>query len=346
MGTFGNLLWRPRNVYNSPREWAQATHEEFALQPLNPSTGLPPDREWLLQLAGGKVIGDARLVASRKDAVIGQLQSLQGIENPAEHWTVRQRRLRWTVQLPGISYLMGVGAGENYYHWLFECLPRLEYLVRSGRSIDAVDRFLINEASSPFHLQSLDRLRIPPAKRLHCSKRRVLECETLLAPPMPLLSPGQIAPWVCAFLRESFLPAGPAKERGGRLYLSRRGSPKRRLANEAEVEGLFHAHGFKSVRLEALSFHEQVEIFARAEFVAGPHGAGFANLVFAPAGTRVIELFHPKHHIKLYEDLATICEMRYQSVFGTAPSEPSPAMSEKLGPYTVELDQVKKLLNQ
>lgn len=345
MSIISNLLWRPGTIHHSARAWAQATHEDTSLRPLKPSSGLPPDREWLLQLNGGKVIGDARLVASCDDAVIGQLQRLHEIENPANYWAVRQKRFRWTVQLPGISFLMGVGAGENYYHWLFEALPRLDYLRRAGFGIAAVDQFLINEKSLPFHHQTLELLHIPVSKRVHCSRRRVLECETLLVPPMPLQSAAKVIPWVCQFLRQSFLPACPTKEPRTRIYLSRRGSRKRRLLNEAAVEEFFSERGFAVVCPETLSFPEQVAMFAGANFVAGPHGAAFANLVFAPACTQVIEFFHPKHQIRLYEGLATQLGMRYRSMVGMAPGEQSPAMSEKLGPYTVELGQLQQLLD-
>lgn len=344
MSTVSNLLWRPKATYNSASEWAQATHNEASLKSLKPPTDRIADCEWLLQLAGGKVIGDARLVASREDAVIGQLQSLLGIENPAAHWTVSQKRVRWTIQMPGISFLLGVGAGGNYYHWLFEALPRLDYLRRSGLAIEDIDHFVINQAALPFNLQTLDLLRIPSSKRLHCSKRRVLECETLLVPPMPLARSDKVAPWVCQFLRRTFLPACPAKERGARLYLSRRDALKRRLADEPAMEKLFSEHGFTIVRPETLSFQDQVSMFAGASLVAGPHGAAFANLVFAPADTRVIELFHPEHQTRVYKDLATELGMSYECIVGTAPFERAGAMSEKLGPYTVELDQVKQLL--
>ena len=345
LASFSNLLWRPRVVYGSAREWAEATQAEGSLKPLEPSAGLAEDGEWLLELAGGKVIGDARLVTSSEDGVIGQLQSLHGIEKPAAHWTVGQKRLRRTIHLPGISFLLGVGAGENYYHWLFESLPRLELLRRAGLSIHDIDHFVLNEAPLPFHLQTLDLLGIPLSKRTYCSKRRVLECETLLVPPMPTAKPFQVAHWICEFLRKSYLSAGSTDETGARVYLSRRRSPKRRLANEPDVEALFTRYGFRIVQPEALSFEEQLRLFAGAAVVAGPHGAGFANLVFAAPGTRVIELFHPGHHIKLYENLAAELGMPYQSVIGTAPNEQAAALGEKLGPYSVVLDEIKQLLD-
>ena len=39
-----------------------------------------------------------------------------------------------------------------------------------------------------------------------------------------------------------------------------------------------------------MTFDQQVELFGSASIVVGPHGAGFANLVFSSAPCRVIEI--------------------------------------------------------
>lgn len=48
--------------------------------------------------------------------------------------------------------------------------------------------------------------------------------------------------------------------------------------------------GFVVVRTEDLSFDEQVATFARARVIAGPHGAGLNNAIFAPAGCLVLDI--------------------------------------------------------
>jgi capsular polysaccharide biosynthesis protein len=64
----------------------------------------------------------------------------------------------------------------------------------------------------------------------------------------------------------------------------------RQVENAAEVRDFLERAGFITVRLESLSLLEQVRLFASAEFVVGPHGAGLANLLFTPPSARVIEL--------------------------------------------------------
>jgi capsular polysaccharide biosynthesis protein len=53
---------------------------------------------------------------------------------------------------------------------------------------------------------------------------------------------------------------------------------------------MFHRYGFETVRCEELSFYEQISIFSKAEIIAGPHGAGLANMIVAPKDARVLEL--------------------------------------------------------
>ena len=56
--------------------------------------------------------------------------------------------------------------------------------------------------------------------------------------------------------------------------------------------------------LSFLSFREQIELFATAEVVIGVHGAGLANLVFAPENTLIIELATQSYCPTMFEDIA------------------------------------------
>jgi len=305
----------------------------------------PLDTWQVARLANGKVVGDLRLIATQENDVLGDVQSLHGLDTPEKHWSLQQWRLRRPRWLEGAAAVIGAAAGSNYYHWLFDSLPRFHLLRLAGFELKEIGSFLLNGLTRTFDVDSLGLLGISPARIARCSKRQITIVEQLIVPPMPTPKQGQVEPWVCDFLRSSFLSQIKPSTSDTKLYLSRRNTLKRRLANEVEIESLFNKGGFKSICLEELSFREQVQTFAGATFVAGPHGAGFANIVFARPSTRVIELFHPGHQQYLYRDLAAKLGMHYQWLVGAAQDEPSPEMSEKLGPYRVDLTHVKKLLN-
>jgi capsular polysaccharide biosynthesis protein len=64
----------------------------------------------------------------------------------------------------------------------------------------------------------------------------------------------------------------------------------RSISNISAFVEMLTPLGFRPYFLEDMQFEEQVEIFARAEFIVAPHGAGLSNLIFSPPECRVIEL--------------------------------------------------------
>lgn len=346
MSLFGDFLWQPRQVFPLVGAWATASGQAGSLLALpEADLQLPVQASGRWQLANlrhGKVIGDLRLIATAENDVLGGLQALHGIDDPAAHWSVHQWRLRRPHRLRGTAAVLAAASGANYYHWLFDSLPRLHLLQQAGVDWGKVDCFLLNGSPRSFDVESLALLGIPVERTRRCSKRQITSAEHLLVPPMPAARQGGIAPWMCDFLRASFLAPVRPQSSGFRLYLSRRNSPKRRLANETQVENFFRERGFVVLEPETLSFREQVAAFAGAAFVAGPHGAGWANLVFAPPATRVLELFHPHHQAQNYRRIAGIVGMNYVDVVGDSTGETEANMSEKLGPYTIPLARLEQ----
>ncbi|WP_436699031.1 glycosyltransferase family 61 protein [Nocardioides sp. BYT-33-1] len=74
-----------------------------------------------------------------------------------------------------------------------------------------------------------------------------------------------------------------------RIFVGRRGA-KRRCRNAAEVEALFHAHGFETVYPEDHGLGDQVRMFRSAEVVGGFGGSGLFHLALVPEAKRVVEV--------------------------------------------------------
>lgn len=77
------------------------------------------------------------------------------------------------------------------------------------------------------------------------------------------------------------------QQAGFRIFLGRKEGSARSY-NQAELIEVSSRYGFDVVYLEDLSFRESVRLFTQAETIIGPHGAGFANSVFAGTGARVL----------------------------------------------------------
>ena len=323
---------------------SQTTLQEVNMPQAHPSQeGRTEQRLFVANLAPGNVVGDALLVASSDDLVAGGIQGLFDVSDPAGHWSLRRCRFRPQSRLEGTAVLLAAAAGQNYYHWLFESLPRLRLLQQAGCDFGSVDHFLLNQHLQPFHGETLDRLGIPAHKRRCCSKARVFVCDRLVvpAPPAP---PMRFPPWVLSFLREAFIPGTEPQQETRRLYISRRGAARRRLGNEAELEALLRCAGFKTVCLEEYSFAQQVGLFASADAVVGVHGAGLSNLVFARPGITVIEMVAPTFINHCYKNLAEALQLNYREIVGELPARPRKRCEED--DVWVEAAALRKALEQ
>ena len=164
------------------------------------------------------------------------------------------------------------------------------------------------------------------------------------AQPFPLRT--ETVTW----LRQRF--ASPAAAPKRRLYVSRRRAPvgRRRLANEDEIVTLLAKHGFEEVFAEEMTFEEQVKIFSQAAVIAGPHGAGLANAVFASRETCVVELMGPMvdrwyRPSMLFQAVARLLGQRHRRVVGIgAWAEVPGGQFVTNEPYTVRPDSIPRNL--
>ena len=76
--------------------------------------------------------------------------------------------------------------------------------------------------------------------------------------------------------------------------------------------------GFEMVAPGTLSFRDQVALFASAEFIAGPHGAGLTNILFSPANAKVLEIFPVSKLKNTYFLLSVSLGQTYRAVIGDA----------------------------
>jgi len=71
-----------------------------------------------------------------------------------------------------------------------------------------------------------------------------------------------------------------------RIYIGRKGPI--RSFNQDEITELLMDYGFECYYTEDLSFLEQVSLFQNAEYIVGPTGAAWANLIFSQKGAKAL----------------------------------------------------------
>lgn len=312
-GLFNRFFWQPGGCVPA-LENLDATHGMIGradvTSVLRGAAGADNHPLLVVELAGGKIVGDLRLAATCDDVVIGGIQTVFACDDLPNHYALRRRRFRVPKFHPGKALLMGAANSDNYYHWLLESVPRWKMLQAAGHQ--EYDHVLLPGWPANFQDEILGRLGVPPEKWLRCDKNFVHQFERLVVPAMPFPL-WQIPPWACAPARALFPERGGGPEK---IYLSRRGAARRRLVNEAELEAALEARGFVCVRMETLPVAGQAKMFGSAKQVVSPHGAGFANLVFAPPGALLVELFHPDNRNPIYQNVAAACGLRHASLIG------------------------------
>jgi capsular polysaccharide biosynthesis protein len=99
-----------------------------------------------------------------------------------------------------------------------------------------------------------------------------------------------------------------------RLYLTRRDGPKRPFPLEKLLEERLESTlGFTIINPANFSIDEQIAMFQAADVVVGPSGAAFANVLYCPPSTKVIEIMTPLLSGIWVRNLAVLigCEWSY-----------------------------------
>lgn len=230
------------------------------------------------------------------------------------------------VKKPAANYFNMVGSfkgHEHFFHFLFDRLPRLYYLAE--RFALGRDKVIVLTNAKPPAFQR-DIYRFVSEQRPNISFLPVPERERWILPLLYQLDDFQpikrtlASEGALAFMRrlvfDGYGIASPKPSR--RLYVTRNDTRKRRIRNEAELMPLLARHGFESVAPGRLPLKEQASLFAGAEAIVGPHGAGMTNILFSPPGARVVEIFPADKVKNTYFLLAKSLEQSYRGVIGSS----------------------------
>lgn len=203
---------------------------------------------------------------------------------------------------------------HNYFHWIVNFLPRL-WMIDQCHEYDNFPLIISDNVPDNFikALQYFD-VRLRDIIRIKLGYPYVVK--TLVIPsrfsnyhPHTYTSFREetISPDAVNFLREKLKIAQTqsGKRHQRWIYIQRENPNFRNLLNEKEIEALFERYGFEFIDPSELSISEQIDLFSCAEIIAGPHGAGWTNMIFAPANARGLMLMGSEVSY-LYSNIANI----------------------------------------
>lgn len=249
--------------------------------------------------------------------------------NPAV-WTSRPFRPDGTVG--ALTHPRQAG----YFHWLFDVLPRYALLEAIAPELD----WLYIDQAQEFQRRSWARLGVK-TKIIDASMYKDIHAADIFIPTAPSTS-GVVPSWVCNWLRTRLGTQARTARRSLRLYVSRSIAGNGTISNEEAVRACVAQHGFTTLHSEHLSMEDQIDLFAQAEVVLGPHGAGLSNVIFANPKCVVVELFADNYINVCYWTLCCQLGLRYAFMM-------APGMAGKGGPgrpdLVVDVSKLNRLLD-
>ena len=338
-----------RGYYVKTRDYLRAGNGHLIELRPSLSTGATSTTDSLKQEIFTAVIPRARTLSDRGVIVSPDHRLLADVSwegydlnsEPKNHPAMYKLYLPPTIHIAGRVAVVTSIKAENYYHWMFDILPRFDIIQKSGLRPD----YYVVNANTRFQKESLEILNIAPDQLLNPTADTHIVADELVIPsllgPVFLMSPQRQA---CEYLRSRFLPRVKARKAHRALYITRDDARDRRVTNEVEIRAEVTSLGFEVVSLSNVPVLQQVELFSEASIIVGPHGAGFTNAVFCPPNAVLIEFIPEKRRLDCFERLARFVGMRYHSIVGTERGVPQDRLSSD--DHAVDVTALSRLLRQ
>jgi capsular polysaccharide biosynthesis protein len=187
--------------------------------------------------------------------------------------------------------------GNNYWHWTVDILTQLEGVEYYQQQTGIKPKLIVEKNLRSWQRDSLELLGYDKDNLIIWQDCRQL-VNKLIVPSFRRSYEeihGEISVAACQWLRQKILNGVCRAEdnfssTSTKVIISRRKALGRRIANENEVIEALEPLGFVIYILEEMSYLEQVKLFAQAQVIVAPHGAGLTNLIFADHPT-ILELF-------------------------------------------------------
>jgi capsular polysaccharide biosynthesis protein len=289
-------------------------------------------KPFFFEINNGKVFTDnVQNVAILKNNYlikdVSYQQHLGQYLSPHRNFVIKNGTPKFLKYYNGNTLSLVQGAsGENYFHWLFDILPKLK-IALENTTVNNIDYYYSPEIKYAFQKETLKKFNIKENQIINSNKKRYIKSKKLMVSEHPWFTDGYLQDkynnmprWIIKWLRERFIKKTKSKNKFNKykyIFIDRKDSTFNRshIYNTSELLNTLKKYGFKKVVLSEISFDDQVEIFKNSKVVIGAIGAGLANIVFCSRNTKVIELCPKKYkQAKVYKRIASVNKLNYYKI--------------------------------
>lgn len=201
---------------------------------------------------------------------------------------------------------LGGNGSFNYYHWLIEIIPKLEFLEELPSEIRQYPLLIPERAKNITSFSEILKIVSNEREIIYLNSINTYLVKHLVfidAPnnlPFNLIAKERFNVTDFLFrkdsldyIRKTFLSGIDIKTKSNssyrkKIFLARSENNSNRKYNQNEVMVVLERLGFKAIFMERLSFKEQVKTINNADWIVGPTGASWANIIFAKKGTNCL----------------------------------------------------------
>lgn len=325
--------------YEVPKTLERKIHRYLMPYTVHPEGGyvayISNGRVW--GTSGSVLTSDEKLIFDLSPEYDGRLNRMLTLE---EHPALYRSKVQEQQYLHGTSAVLTFCGSHNYFHWLYDVLPRLGML----RILNVPFQSLIMNPNpyASFVEETLLMFGVSKSSVIRTGGNRELQADRLVVPSLMMNS--HYPPWATSVLRMFMLPERDTTLHSPeRIFISRSKAAARRIANEGEVIRLLETYGFVPIYLEDWSVAQQIQLFASSKAIVSPHGAGLANLAFCMKDTLVVEIFHIRHVVPTYWMISNHNKLDYYMMYGQDDGT-TPDLFPGLEDFTVDLDRLEQTL--
>ena len=214
----------------------------------------------------------------------------------------------------------------NYYHWLFEILPKLiqiNKVIQQSSELKKKHFTLIVNKKLPTQIIKSIKLVVQfnyeiktlanfesllCTKLIYCTPFWYSLCEKAIKGRF--INPHFMDKKSTEFIRNQFYVK---KESFKKVYFTRQSQASRSIINKEEIEEFLIQNNFEFYEPSKLSFEEQIKLLSETKILVSPSGAAISNMIFMQPNTAVLSFIanSPYTNPYVFQQIANVAQVNF-----------------------------------